>query len=211
MDLSSTPRGVALFIDADNLSARHAGALRAVAGRLGPLRIVRAYGNASHSAWRAEPGIRFCDAWCGKNAADLLLAVESMQVALTTDPGAIVIATADGDFRHVALALREAGRRIMGIGDAKAPETFRAACTEFHELPSPTAAPPTIESRVVDLLRERGGSVPLPELNALVRRSDPTFRITATPEKSWPKWIDARPETFRRDKKGPAARVTLPA
>ena len=43
----------------------------------------------------------------GKNASDLLLALDAVELALRGDVDHFVIASSDGDFSHLALRLRE--------------------------------------------------------------------------------------------------------
>jgi NYN domain len=64
----------------------------------------------------------------------MLLAVEAMTIMLLGQADVLIIATSDGDFRHVACALRESGRAVIGMGEAKAPDVFRKACNQFIQI-----------------------------------------------------------------------------
>ncbi|MEZ5723187.1 MAG: NYN domain-containing protein [Paracoccaceae bacterium] len=82
------------------------------------------------------PGIRFVHAGTGKNAADLLLSIDAVELALREGYEMFVIASSDGDFSHLAIRLRETGHLVVGCGVATAPARFRTACSRFVELGS---------------------------------------------------------------------------
>ena len=123
---------IALLVDGDNLSPAHAPRIMAEAAKLGRVDLVRVYGNAARTSdWLTTPGYRMVHAGCGKNAADVLLCIDAMELALTGGWGGFVIASSDGDFVHLAQRLRERGLEVLGIGEAKAPAMFGQACTRF--------------------------------------------------------------------------------
>lgn len=135
LPFGTTPPRVALLVDGENMSATLAGAAIMRSLKFGALTIRRVYGNAAKMpGWDTAPGFRLVHAGIGKNATDVLLAVEAMTVMLSGQADVLVIATSDGDFRHVACALRESGRMVIGMGEAKAPESFRKACNQFIQI-----------------------------------------------------------------------------
>jgi uncharacterized LabA/DUF88 family protein len=170
-DLTAIPRPrVALLIDGDNLSHAHAGALIQKAAKHGALTVKRVYGNmATHPGWDAAPGFRCIHSGKGKNATDLLLAVEAMALMLTRQADILMIASSDGDFSHLAQHLTEAGHRVIGTGEAKAPDHFRKSCSAFVELsalqavlaPLPTAAvkAPEPDRTILEILNAAPGQV----------------------------------------------------
>ncbi|MCV2865605.1 NYN domain-containing protein [Albidovulum sediminicola] len=87
---------------------------------------------ACNSDWHGAAGFRLIHAGTGKNAADLLLCIDAMELAMGQSFSDVVIASSDGDFAHLAVQLRERGLRVIGVGEAKAPPLFRAACTRFE-------------------------------------------------------------------------------
>lgn len=142
--LPAAPRPrVALLVDGDNMAAARAGKLLIRAAREGEMLIRRVYGGASALAgWEKTQGFHLRHAGSGKNAADLLLAVEAMEIMLTGKADVLVIATSDRDFAHLATHLRETGRRVVAIGEEKAPEHFLRCCSAHHVLEAdPPAAP----------------------------------------------------------------------
>lgn len=126
---------VAVLVDGDNINAIHAEQVRCAGRRLGRVDVTRVYAAANiKSDWLTTPGYRVMHAGSGKNAADILLCIDAMELALTGGIENFVIATSDGDFTHVAQRLREKGLHVHGMGEAKSPQSFRLACTTFTVL-----------------------------------------------------------------------------
>jgi hypothetical protein len=114
-------RGV--FVDGENLSHVHAGAVVAEAERLGARGHRRVYGAAVKVAgWRQQGTFRIVDCGPGKNGADIMLALEALRGGCSMGVRHVVIASSDGDFTPLALKLAERGVRVTGIGENKAPE-----------------------------------------------------------------------------------------
>ena len=125
---------VALLVDGENLSVDLAQTLIAEAQRFGVPTVRRAYGLATAvSRWHLA-GFRPVQTHPGKNAADLLLCVEAMHLALRDAFHTIIIASSDRDFTYVQTHLRELGHCVIGMGEPKTPVEFRAACSAFVEL-----------------------------------------------------------------------------
>jgi NYN domain len=145
---------VAVFVDGENISADHADTIRVRAERHGQVDVLRVYGNAASMVrWHDAPGYRLLHSGTGKNATDILLVVDAMELALSGGFSTIVIASSDKDFLHLVLRLREKGLAVIGIGEGKASPLLRAGCAEFHQLepqlqvvaekcPTPVAAMP---------------------------------------------------------------------
>lgn len=133
---------IALLIDGENLGPSHACAVLTEARTFGDPVIRRVYGKSEHIAGWDQEGFRLVPARPGKNAADLLLTVEAMTLALKEGINTLVIATSDGDFVYLATQLRELSCTVIGIGQSKAPRSFRTACHHFLTLsPPPSPAP----------------------------------------------------------------------
>jgi NYN domain/OST-HTH/LOTUS domain len=131
---------IALLIDAENLSANYVAAIIAACGQRGKIQYQRAYGNwckASLSNWEAifrkyaiEPIQQF-DFTKGKNAADIALAIDAMDILHRQEVDAFCIASNDGDFTPLVMRLRQSGLDVYGCGSAQASQAFQAACTYF--------------------------------------------------------------------------------
>lgn len=125
---------VALLVDGENLSSGFAAALLDIAQEYGVPTVRRVYGKAEQiAAWEQE-GFRLVPSRQGKNAADLLLCVEAMSLALRDQFHTLLVASSDRDFVHLFEHLRELGHEIIGIGEPKTQAVFRRTCTNFVEL-----------------------------------------------------------------------------
>lgn len=147
---------VALLIDADN--ARPAGldpVLTALA-ELGTVNIRRAYGNWRKPALKGwvdqlhrfgiEPQQQF-DLTKGKNATDMKLTIDAMDLLYRGRLDGLGIMSSDSDFMPLAMRVRQDGIPVYGFGSAKTPEGFQGACTRFIDVDA-----------LVDAGREQGGA-----------------------------------------------------
>lgn len=132
---------VAVLVDGETLSAKYVGQIALRARALGTVTVRRVYLDAQKTTdWQGGPqGFRLMHAGTGKTAADLLLALDAMELALREGVSRFVIASSERDFSHLALRLREYGRQVTGIGETRTPQIFRDACETFVTL-SPAAA-----------------------------------------------------------------------
>jgi hypothetical protein len=139
---------VSVFVDGENISANFALRIFHGAQELGEVDFLRVYGDAGLlKGWDDTPGFRLVHSGIGKNAADLLLTVDAMERALSGACDAVVIASSDGDFRHLAERLRERGMTVMGIGQERAGLRFKASCSRFVSLGQKSADRPIGEAR----------------------------------------------------------------
>lgn len=197
----SPPPRLALLVDGDNLSALHAARLMSEASRRGRIDCARVYADATRRVdWAAAPGWRVIHAGGGKNAADLLLCLDAMELALERSFQAVALASSDGDFAHLAQRLRERGVMVMGLGEAKTPDRFRAACSEFVLLPMPSSADAAAAAADPARGAKKRGSPPGMEIAAT---GDPAAATAAQLAAARP--AAARPATARPATARPAA------
>lgn len=210
---------MAVLVDGDNISGKQAPEILIIAGRYGNPAVVRVYLDAQRgSDWHGVPGYRLVHAGCGKNAADILLVLDAMELALSGGMRCFVIATSDGDFSHVAFRLRELGAKVIGLGEAKAPLGFRASCSVFVELgarasvarmPGVSADIALLDERIRNLIAQNsrnGAGMRITDLAQALRRQE-GVTLAMVPEKSWRAYLSARPALFDLDPKGPDATV----
>lgn len=135
-----TPARIALLIDADNARAARIDVILSELSAFGETSIRRAYGNWTKSglkAWTAvlhDHGIRPVqqfDPTKGKNASDIALAVDAVEILHTQRPDAFALVSSDADFTPLVMHLREHGVAVYGFGDAKTPAPFQSACSRF--------------------------------------------------------------------------------
>lgn len=134
---------IALLIDADNASSAHLDAVLTILAELGTVNIRRAYGNwnkPSLKGWAEilhthaiEPAQQF-DVTKGKNATDMKLTIDAMDLAFSGRVNGFGLMSSDSDFAPLVTRLRQDGAPVYGFGTDKAPISFRNACTRFIDL-----------------------------------------------------------------------------
>ena len=160
---SSTTARIAVLIDCDNVSAKHAGDVLEELAKYGTPTVKRAYGDwttTQLSGWKAElhrhaiqPVQQFAYT-VGKNSTDSALIIDAMDLLWQGNVEAFALVSSDSDFTRLATRLRESGKRVYGLGRRKTPETLRRAVDQFiflevlaeagerdSELHSPTGEP----------------------------------------------------------------------
>ncbi|MBV0911017.1 NYN domain-containing protein [Anianabacter salinae] len=210
---------VSVLVDGDNISGKHAARILSVAAQHGDPSIIRVYADAQRpSDWHGAPGYQMLHAGTGKNAADILLALDALEQLLCRGMRRFVIASSDGDFTHLATRLREHGAKVIGIGEAKAPGAFRARCTAFVQIgPAPAIAlvPSTapnvsdLDIRIRDMIAAHGkggAGMRIAVLGAKMHAAH-GVRISTRTEGNWHAYLSARPQLFDLDPRGPEAMV----
>jgi uncharacterized LabA/DUF88 family protein len=67
----------------------------------------------------------------GKNATDSALIIDAMDILYTGKVDGFCIVSSDSDFTRLATRLREAGMKVIGIGEKKTLNPFMTACDKF--------------------------------------------------------------------------------
>lgn len=67
----------------------------------------------------------------GKNATDSSMIIDAMDILYSGKVDGFCIVSSDSDFTRLATRLREAGMKVIGIGEKKTPSAFIAACEKF--------------------------------------------------------------------------------
>ena len=138
-------RRIALLIDADNVSHAKIATILAELSRYGTANIRRAYGDwasAGLKGWRdklhafAIRPIQQFSYSTGKNATDIALVIDAMELLYTQKLDAFCIASSDADFTPLVMQLKANGHDVYGFGERKTPEPFVNACTTFLYLDS---------------------------------------------------------------------------
>jgi uncharacterized protein (TIGR00288 family) len=134
------PAQIALLIDADNARAARIDVILGELSRVGETNVRRAYGNWTKTglkSWQevlhenAIRPVQQFDPSKGKNASDIALAVDAVEILHTQRPDAFALVSSDADFTPLVMHLREHGAHVYGFGDAKTPAPFQSACTRF--------------------------------------------------------------------------------
>ena len=137
---ASSSNSIALLIDADNSPAGKIGFILSELASHGVVNIRRAYGNwtkADLAGWikvlhehSIQPMQSF-DLIKGKNATDMALVIDAMDLLYTKKLNTFCLASSDSDFTPLIQRLRADGKEVFGFGEQKTPEPFIAACTRF--------------------------------------------------------------------------------
>lgn len=134
---------IALFIDADNISSKFGKQIIDTLESRGEIFIRRIYGNwekLSLHGWNdcilnfSLRAVQQPDFVSGKNATDMSLAIDAMDVLYGGKAEIFALISNDSDFTPLAIRLREGGMNIIGMGNANASISFRNACNEFIDL-----------------------------------------------------------------------------
>ncbi len=131
---------LAVLIDADNVLARHAEAILKEISTIGEPALRRVYGDWSSSqlaGWKAKArdlGLVMHQESAntkGKNASDIGLVIDAMDILHAGKFDGFVLVSSDSDFTRLASRIREEGLEVVGIGEAKTPESLRKVCNRF--------------------------------------------------------------------------------
>jgi NYN domain/OST-HTH/LOTUS domain len=131
---------LAVLIDADNVLARHAEAILKEVSTIGEPALRRVYGDWSSSqlaGWKNQArdlGLVMHQQSAntkGKNASDIGLVIDAMDILHQGKFDGFVLVSSDSDFTRLASRIREEGLEVIGIGEAKTPESLRKVCNRF--------------------------------------------------------------------------------
>ena len=136
----SNSESIALLIDADNAPAAKIEFIIAELATSGVVNIRRAYGN-----WKSEKlkgwadvlheyaiqPVQQFDLVKGKNATDMAMLVEAMDMLYTKSVGTFCLVSSDCDFTPLVLRLRADGKQVIGFGGQKTPGPFVNSCSRF--------------------------------------------------------------------------------
>ncbi|WP_299643689.1 NYN domain-containing protein [uncultured Ruegeria sp.] len=138
---NTTTERLAVLIDAENVPAKHVAEIFEEVATLGEASLRRIYGDFSGGTpqgWSAEklaeyaivPHQQFANT-TGKNAGDIALVIDAMDILHSGRFDGFVLVSSDSDFTRLASRIREQGLSVFGIGERKTPKAFVAACNRF--------------------------------------------------------------------------------
>ncbi len=131
---------LAVLIDAENIPYKNIRGILAEVAKYGTPTLKRIYGdwtNSSLSGWKsyllenAITPIQQYSYTSGKNSSDSALIIDAMDILYSEKVDGFCIVSSDSDFTRLATRLREAGMKVIGIGERKTPSAFIAACDKF--------------------------------------------------------------------------------
>ena len=141
--MNQDTKNLALLIDSENVSSKYLDGIFDELSQYGTITYRRIYGdftkqaNARWSGRLLEKSIipiqQFSNT-SGKNSSDSALIIDAMDLLYNSNVDGFCIVSSDSDFTRLAARLRESGKTVIGMGEKKTPDSFRAACTVFTEL-----------------------------------------------------------------------------
>lgn len=131
---------LAVLIDADNIPKNSIKAIMAEIAVYGTPTIKRIYGDWTSpniGGWKtlllenAITPIQQYGYTTGKNSTDSAMIIDAMDILYSGQTDGFCIVSSDSDFTRLAIRLREAGMKVIGIGEKKTPNPFIVACDKF--------------------------------------------------------------------------------
>jgi uncharacterized LabA/DUF88 family protein len=140
MDTLTNELRLAVLIDADNVPYSNIREMLEEIAKNGTPTIKRIYADWTKptvSGWKnvllenAITPIQQYSYTTGKNSSDSALIIDAMDILYSGKVEGFCIVSSDSDFTRLATRLREAGMKVIGIGEKKTPTPFISACNKF--------------------------------------------------------------------------------
>jgi uncharacterized protein (TIGR00288 family) len=137
---------IALFIDADNAPASKFEKVLSEVAKYGLVTIRKAYGNwksPTLKGWEellheyAIQPIQQYDLTKGKNASDIAMVIDAMDIMYTKNIDVMCFISSDSDFTPMVTRALAEGKVVLGFGERKTPSPFVNACSKFLFLDEP--------------------------------------------------------------------------
>ena len=132
----------AVLIDADNISEKYAGSIFNEIADYGFASYRRIYGNwAKGNGWKEDTllenaisPIQQFNYTIGKNATDMAMVIDAMDILYSGKVDGFCLVTSDSDFTKLAMRLREEQMYVIGMGESNTPLALTKACNKFIHL-----------------------------------------------------------------------------
>jgi uncharacterized LabA/DUF88 family protein len=131
---------LAVLIDADNIPYSNVKGMLEEIAKYGTPTFKRIYGDWTRptiSGWKlvllenAITPVQQYSYTKGKNSTDSAMIIDAMDILYSGKVDGFCIVSSDSDFTRLATRLREAGMKVIGIGERKTPSPFIVACDKF--------------------------------------------------------------------------------
>lgn len=227
-------RKIVLLVDADNTQLSKLEAVIREISTHGRIIVKRAYGNWKKDAlknWENElkrlaiKPVQQFDYVSGKNATDMALVIDAIDLLHSDIYDAFVMVASDSDYTPLAIKLHESGVYVFGVGEKKTPEAFRNACDEFvflenlnkkEEVPAKKAAKQqesvseeceenddgleevhSLLKIASDKYQDDAGYVNVSSAGTFIKRTKPDFDVRTYGFVKLPEFLQAFPEKYR--------------
>jgi uncharacterized LabA/DUF88 family protein len=154
---------LAVLIDADNIPYSNVKGMLEEIAKYGTPTFKRIYGDWTKptvAGWKSvllENAITPVQQYSytkGKNSTDSAMIIEAMDILYSGKVDGFCIVSSDSDFTRLATRLREAGMKVIGIGERKTPHPFIVACDKFIYLEIITSSIAVLEN--IPEVRKKG-------------------------------------------------------
>ncbi len=154
---------LAVLIDADNIPYSNVRGMFEEIAKYGTPTFKRIYGDwtiPTVAGWKSvllENAITPVQQYSytkGKNSTDSAMIIDAMDILYSGKVDGFCIVSSDSDFTRLATRLREAGMKVIGIGEKKTPAPFIVACDKFIYLEIISSSVATVEPAAT---RPKGG------------------------------------------------------
>ena len=170
--MDESKQKIALFIDADNAPANRFEDVLSEVAKYGVVTIRKAYGNwksPTLKQWEdllheyAIQPVQQYDLTKGKNASDIALVIDAMDVMYTKNIDVMCFVSSDCDFTPMVTRALAEGKVVLGFGERKTPSPFVNACSKFLFLDQETKQSETAQrtsqniksnTKLINLLRQ---------------------------------------------------------
>jgi uncharacterized LabA/DUF88 family protein len=170
---------LAVLIDADNIPYSNVKGMMEEIAKYGTPTFKRIYADWTKphvSGWKnvllenAITPIQQYSYTQGKNSTDSAMIIDAMDILYSGRVDGFCIVSSDSDFTRIATRLREAGMKVIGIGEKKTPTPFISACDKFIYL--------EILKKSVKPNKDTGTLSPVkPEKKAITPDEEPVYQI----------------------------------
>lgn len=180
------PERLAVLIDADNTSPKIVNGLFEEIAKIGEASARRIYGDFSGSRLKGWadvlnshaiiPSQNFATT-SGKNATDIALVIEAMDLLHSGRFDGFCLVSSDSDFTRLAARIREHGLHAYGFGTQKTPESLRQACNRFiyteNLLPAEPVSSPGTNNQAAEAKSIHPPSKARPLVQKAIEQLDP--------------------------------------
>ncbi len=131
---------LAVLIDADNVPRKYIKPIMEEIAVYGNPTVKRIYGDwttPSLAKWKsillenALTPVQQYGYTTGKNSTDSAMIIDAMDILYSGNVDGFCLVSSDSDFTRLAIRLREAGKKVIGLGERKTPNPFIVACDRF--------------------------------------------------------------------------------
>ena len=225
-------RRIAMLIDGDNAQASLIEHILAEAAKYGTVTTRRIYGDwttPNMSGWKdslttyaVQPAQQFRNT-TGKNATDIALIIDAMDLLHGGTVDGFCIVSSDSDYTRLAMRILEQGLFAMGIGRSNTPKSFVNACEVFvyteNLAPQPDQGAPSPKadasdwiktaSQAIEIAAMDDGWASLSAVGTQLRKLDSAFDPRTYKHKQLSSLIKSEPTLFETSGTGTSIRVRL--